>query len=100
MIRHIVLFKLKPGYSQKSPEVAVAEALAVRLGREVTSLRDWRFGRNISNRPIAYDFAAVGLLDDEEALKRYLEDPFHRQVIRKWREISDCVIADVREVDT
>jgi hypothetical protein len=54
-------------------------------------------GRNVSTREIAYDLAVVGLVDDEEALERYLVDPFHQKAIATWREISDWVIADIEE---
>ncbi|WP_329499906.1 Dabb family protein [Kitasatospora herbaricolor] len=97
MIRHIVLFKLKPGVSWDDPRVEPAEGLAAKVGGEVPELHEWSVGRNISTRPVAYDFAAVGLLDDEEALERYLVHPFHQEAIKAWREISDWVIADVVE---
>ncbi|GAA1938173.1 Dabb family protein [Kitasatospora viridis] len=97
MIRHIVLFKFKDGISWEDPRAQEAERIAVKVGGEVPELREWRVGRNISTRPVAYDFAAVGLMDDEDALERYLVDEFHQKAIRLWREISDWVIADVVE---
>jgi hypothetical protein len=97
MIRHIALFKLRPGFTVESPRVVLAESLTARMGDEVKWLRDWTFGRNLSDRPEAYDFAAVGLLDDERALERYLADPLHARAARAWRAVSDRVVADVRE---
>ncbi|MGX2993506.1 Dabb family protein [Streptomyces sp. JNUCC 64] len=97
MIRHYVLFKLKPGVSWDDPRARHAERVAAEVGGEVPELRAWTVGRNISTRPVAHDFVAVGLLDDMEAVERYLVHPFHQEAIRAWREISDWVIADVEE---
>jgi hypothetical protein len=97
VIRHIVLFKFKPGVSWDDPRAQEAERVAAKVGGEVPELHKWRFGRNISNRPISYDFAVIGIMDDEDALERYLAHPFHREATRLWREISDWVIADLKE---
>jgi Stress responsive A/B Barrel Domain len=97
MIRHIVLFKLKPGLTWDDPRVEAAEEMAGEVGRKVPSLRDWYVGRNFSTRPVAYDFVVIGLLDDEAGLEEYLVDPFHVAAIERWREVSDWVIADVVE---
>ncbi|MFD3558639.1 Dabb family protein [Streptomyces sp. NPDC058686] len=97
MIRHIVLFKFKDGISWDDPRAEEAERVAAKVGDEVPELHEWTAGRNISTRPIAHDFAVIGLLDDEEALERYLVHPFHQEAIRLWREISDWVIADLEE---
>ncbi|MFI5765622.1 Dabb family protein [Streptomyces sp. NPDC051563] len=97
MIRHIVLFRLKPGFSWESPEVREAEALQQRMGDEIEELREWHCGRNVSDRPAAYDYAVIGLLDDEEAVARYLTHPFHHKAASSWTPISDRVIADIKE---
>jgi hypothetical protein len=97
VIRHIVLFKLKPGYTWEDPEVRAAEELQARMGEQIPELREWRYGRNISTRPLAYDYAVHGLLDDQDALARYLAHPFHQQAASAWTRISDRVVADVRE---
>ncbi|EYT80211.1 MULTISPECIES: Dabb family protein [unclassified Streptomyces] len=97
MIRHIVLFKFKPGISWDDPRAQAAEGIAAKVGGEVPDLQEWSTGRNISTRPIAYDFAVIGLLEDEAALDRYLVHPFHQEAIRQWREISEWVIADLEE---
>jgi hypothetical protein len=97
VIRHIVLFKFKPGISWDDPRAQEAEQIAAKVGSEVPELHTWQSGRNISDRPIAHDFAVIGLVDDEEALERYLVNPFHQEAIKLWREISDWVIADLEE---
>ena len=97
MIRHIVLFKFKPGYGWGDQAVSEAERIAAQVGSEVPDLLHWQAGRNTSDRPIAYDFAVIGLVEDEAALDRYLVHPFHQQAIEKWRLISDWVVADIEE---
>ena len=100
MIRHIVLFKLKPGVTRADPRVAVAEEMARRVGDEVGCLREWYAARNISTRGVAYDFVVIGLVEDEPALEAYMTDPFHLRAIERWREISDWVVVDVLEDPT
>lgn len=97
MIRHVVLFKFKSGYSWENPEVQQAERLATQVGAQVPDLCEWRVGRNVSTRAIAYDFLAEGLTEDMAALDRYLVHPFHQKAIQAWREISDWVVADVEQ---
>ncbi len=97
MIRHIVLFKFKPGYGWDDAEVLAAESASVEVGARVPELVEWRVGRNISDRPIAYDYAVIGLVEDEHALRRYLDHPFHREAVARWRAISDWVVADLVE---
>jgi hypothetical protein len=99
MIRHIVLFKFKPGISWSDAKAKEAEHVARKVGDEVPDLRSWQASRNISDRPIAYDFAAIGLVDDTDGLERYMTHPYHLEAIRLWREISDWVIADIEESD-
>lgn len=48
MIRHVVLFKFKPGIDWDDPRAAAGERTAAKVGSEVPELRDWRYGRNIS----------------------------------------------------
>lgn len=97
MIRHIVLFKFKPDRSWSDRAVQEAERTAQDVGRHVPDLRHWYVGRNVSDRPVAYDYVAIGLVPDADALQRYLDHPFHQKAIAQWRDISDWVIADVVE---
>ncbi|MFK0259463.1 Dabb family protein [Streptomyces sp. NPDC090445] len=95
MIRHVVLFKFKSGIDWTDPRAQAAERTAAKVGDEVPELNEWRHGRNISDRSIAYDFLVEGVLDDMEAVDRYLVHPFHQDAITQWREISDWVMVDV-----
>lgn len=97
MIRHIVLFKFKTGVGWDDPAALEAERYAHRVGEEVPELLHWQAGRNTSERPVAYDYAVIGLVADQAALDRYQADPFHQRAVEKWRAISDWVVADLLE---
>ena len=97
MIRHIVLFKLKPGVGWDDPRIPAAEEMSRNVGREVPCLREWYVGRNFSTRSVAYDYVVIGLVDDEAALEEYMTAPFHARSVELWREISDWIVADVFE---
>ncbi|MGW3651486.1 Dabb family protein [Streptomyces sp. NPDC000878] len=94
MIRHLVLFKLNEGVQRDEPRVvAGADAFRALSGR-IDELRFWECAWNITDRPIAYDFAINSAVDDADALKRYLEHPDHQAAAALWREFATWVIAD------
>ena len=64
-------------------------------GDKIPELRTWFTGRNISTRPIAFDYALVADVDDQEALQRYLVNPDHQAGVKLWAEISNWNIADI-----
>ncbi|MFB7497425.1 Dabb family protein [Streptomyces sp. NPDC056161] len=94
MIRHLVLFKLNEGVERDDPRVRAGEAAMRSLGDRIEELRFWECGWNISDRPIAHDFAINSAVDDADALKRYLEHPAHQAGVALWREFATWVIAD------
>ncbi|MEV5507724.1 Dabb family protein [Streptomyces orinoci] len=94
MIRHLVLFKLNEGVRRDDPRVAAGVRTFEKLGEEIPELRFWECGWNVSDRPIAYDFAINSAVDDQAALRRYLEHPAHQAGVAQWREFATWVIAD------
>ncbi|MFH9824436.1 Dabb family protein [Streptomyces bobili] len=94
MIRHLVLFKLNEGVTRDDPRVVEGEAAFRALGGQIEELRFWELGWNISDRPIAYDFAINSAVEDADALKQYLEHPAHQAGVALWREFATWVIAD------
>lgn len=97
MIRHIVLFKFRPGITWEDPAALAAERSSRQVGTLVPGLLHWQVGRNVARRDIAYDFAAIGLLPDQEALRSYQEHPFHQESAALWSAISTWVVADLEE---
>ncbi|MEU6278039.1 Dabb family protein [Streptomyces populi] len=94
MIRHLVLFKLNDGVRRDDPRVVEGVAAFRALGGLIPELRFWECEWNISDRPIAYDFAINSAVEDTDALKRYLEHPAHTAGVALWREFATWVIAD------
>ncbi|AVH57815.1 MULTISPECIES: Dabb family protein [Streptomyces] len=94
MIRHLVLFKLNEGVERDDPRVVEGVAAFGTLGDQIPELRFWECGWNVTDRPIAYDFAITSAVDDAAALKRYLEHPAHVAGVKPWAEFATWVIAD------
>ncbi|WP_327713884.1 Dabb family protein (plasmid) [Streptomyces sp. NBC_00464] len=98
MITHIVLFKLKDGIERSAPSVVEAVEFARGVGSNVPELVDWRVGWNTVDRDISYDFVALGVLPDLAALEKYQANEYHQESARKWRAISDWVVADLEDL--
>ncbi|MEU9149372.1 Dabb family protein [Streptomyces sp. NPDC048417] len=94
MIRHLVLFKLNEGVERDDPRALAGAAAFSALGAQIEELRFWECGWNITERPIAHDFAINSAVEDGDALKRYLEHPAHQMAAAQWREFATWVIAD------
>ncbi|ARX84696.1 Dabb family protein [Streptomyces alboflavus] len=94
MIRHLVLFKLNDGVERDDPRVVAGVKAFEELGGIIPELRFWECAWNISERPIAYDYAINSAVDDTDALTRYLEHPAHQAGVGLWREFATWVIAD------
>ncbi|WP_432086026.1 Dabb family protein [Streptomyces sp. bgisy095] len=94
MIRHLVLFKLNDGVARDEPRVLAGVEAFRALGEQIPELRFWECDWNITDRPIAYDFAINSAVEDADALQRYLEHPAHQAGVAQWREFATWVIAD------
>lgn len=99
MIRHIVLFKFKDGFSWENAEAKAAEELTLSHPAHIPDIAAWQAGRNVAERPDSYDFAVIGDFADRDALQRYMVHPHHQQGVAAWRRISTWVVADL-EFDT
>ena len=94
MIRHLVLFKLNEGVTRDEPRVVEGYEGFKELGDIIPELDYWECDWNISERPIAYDFAINSAVEDIDALRRYLAHPAHQAIVARWREFATWVIAD------
>ncbi|MFD3512576.1 Dabb family protein [Streptomyces sp. NPDC058657] len=94
MIRHLVLFKLNEGVNRDEPRVQAGAKAFSELADLVPELEFWECAWNITDRPIAYDFAINSAVADADALKRYIEHPAHQAAAAQWREFATWVIAD------
>lgn len=94
MIRHLVLFKLNEGVDRDDPRVAAGVRAFEELGDLILELSSWECAWNITDRPIAYDYAINCTVADRDALVRYLEHPAHQAGVALWKEFATWVIAD------
>ncbi|MET9801826.1 Dabb family protein [Streptomyces sp. NPDC006368] len=94
MIRHLVLLKLNDGVRRDEPRVVEAAKAFEELGGLIPELKFWECAWNITDRPIAYDYAINSAVEDTDALKRYIEHPAHQAAADQWREFATWVIAD------
>ncbi|MGW6354825.1 Dabb family protein [Streptomyces sp. NPDC055092] len=94
MIRHLVLFKLNEGVGRDEPRVVEGVKAFRALGGQIPELTFWECDWNITDRPIAHDFAINSAVEDTDALKRYIEHPAHQAGVAQWREFATWVIAD------
>jgi hypothetical protein len=94
MIRHLVLFKLNEGVQRDDPRVVTGANAFEHLGEQIPELEFWECAWNISQRPVAYDYAINSAVADADALQRYLEHPAHRAGVAQWREFATWVVVD------
>ncbi|WP_328466381.1 Dabb family protein [Streptomyces sp. NBC_00448] len=94
MIRHLVLFKLNEGVSRDEERVAAGARGFAELGGRIPEVASWECGWNVSDRPIAYDFAINSSVPDPDALVRYLEHPAHKAAVAPWSSFATWVVAD------
>jgi len=94
MIRHLVLFKLNDGVARDEPRVVAGARGFAELGALVPEVESWECGWNVTDRPVAYDFAINSSVADTAALQRYLEHPAHQAAVAPWAEFATWVIAD------
>lgn len=92
MIRHLVLFKLNEGVERDDPRVVAGDRAFRELAGQVPELEFWECAWNITDRPIAYDYAINSAVADEDALKRYIEHPAHQAAawpVARIRHLGD-----------
>jgi len=93
-IRHVVLFKFRPGVTWADPRAAAAEEATVGHPGQIEEILSWEFGRNLASRAAAYDFALIATFAGQAEVARYLNHPDHLRGVRLWQEIATWVVAD------
>ena len=77
MIKHVVLVKIKPGTAQEKIDAMVAGYISMK--NAIPELVSWSMGPNLRGDG-EYTHAMVAVVEDLEALKRYVEHPLHQKV--------------------
>lgn len=97
MIKHVVLAKVKPGISQTQIDAMVAGYNS--LKDAVPELVSWSMGPNLRGDS-EFTHAMVAVVENLEALKRYVEHPLHQKVSAELgRPIFDTRVIGDYEFD-
>ena len=91
MLKHVVLFKFKPGLSESDLE-NLEKSLAA-LPSTIPDILGYEFGRNVVRSERSYDFALVSNFADLEAMQRYQKHPDHLVVLNKVTHLCERVLA-------
>lgn len=79
MLRHVVLFRWKPGTAERDIE-SLERALAD-MPKLVPSIRRYRFGRDAALAQGNFDFAVVADFDDAAGWREYWANEAHQRLI-------------------
>ena len=79
MIRHVAVFRWKPGTTAE--QVQALSAWLAELPGLIPEISAYAFGPDAGLRPGSADYAVVADFEDAEAYLRYAEHPAHRRVI-------------------
>lgn len=77
MIKHLVMWKLKPGIEMDDPRVKAAAAALLGLRDIVPGLIDLEFGVDLSRKGFSFDMGLTSTLESREALEGYQVHPAH-----------------------
>ena len=90
MLRHVVLFKVKPEHQASIPKL-IHELKA--LKGKIDGLLEMEAGADIVNSRRSYDFALIATFPDRAALDHYQDHPLHVAVAQQITEVRESVIA-------
>ena len=93
MIRHVVLFKLRPDAPADEKEAWLE--LARTLPKEVDVLRAFAIGEDVKHGPRSYDVALVSDFDSSEDAQVYAVHPAHVPVA----QMGAALCSDIATVD-
>ncbi|HXG45594.1 MAG TPA: Dabb family protein [Gemmatimonadales bacterium] len=89
MIRHLVLFRFRPGTSEEQIRQAGDALCAMR--HHIPEIREVRWGANLSPESAGeYSHVLTVVVDDLPAVERYLAHPVHRRTVADY-------VAPIRE---
>ena len=91
MIRHVVVFKLKPGVSEARRDEWLE--MSRRLHGRIELVRNFKIGVDLLRLPRSYDVAVVADFDSLEAVRAYAEHPAHLSAVELSRELSEHIVS-------
>ena len=90
MIRHIVLFKIKPEYKPLIPELV--QNFYTMKGR-VEGLADLEAGADILGSDRSYDIALICTFTSREAFDAYQTHPLHVPIRKRMHEVRESSVS-------
>jgi hypothetical protein len=87
VIRHVVVFKLKPGVSTAQRDEWLGTSRRVRA--EIEQVRSFSIGADLLRLPRSYGVAVVADFDDPAAVRAYAGYPAHRSAVELSRSLSE-----------
>ena len=90
MIRHIVMFKIKPEYKEESPQLV--KNFYTMKGK-VEGLIDLEAGADILGSERSYDLALICTFEDRAAFDAYQTHPAHMPVKKRMHEVREGSVA-------
>ena len=91
MIRHVVVFKLKPGVSEAQRDEWLE--MSRRLHGRIELVREFKIGVDLLRIPRSYDVAVVADFDNLEDVSAYAEHPEHLPAVELSRELSEHIVS-------
>lgn len=90
MIRHIVLFKIKPEYKSEIP--SIVEGFYSMVGK-VDGLVSLEAGADFLGSQRSYDVALVTAFRDRASFDAYQDHPAHQPVKKRMHEVRETSVA-------
>lgn len=94
MMRHIVMFRRRPGVERDIAREQVLAARMAALGAQIPVIRAWRVAANELSRPICWDYVLESEVDDAQALDEYLFHPLHQALVADLKPYFEWAAVD------
>jgi hypothetical protein len=89
VIRHVVMFKLKPGVSPAQRDEWLE--MSRRAHGEIELVRAYSIGSDLLRLPRSYDVAVVADFDSLEDIRAYADHPSHLTTVELSRSLSEHI---------
>jgi len=89
VIRHVVMFKLRPGVSEAQRDEWLE--MSRRVHEQIDLVRAYSIGADLLHLPRSYDVAVVADFDSLDAVRAYADDPAHLSTVELSRSLSEHI---------
>ena len=89
MIRHVVMFKLRPGVSEAQRDEWLE--MSRRVHERIDLVRAYSIGEDLLHLPRSYDVAVVADFDSLDDVRAYADDPAHLSTVELSRSLSEHI---------